>query len=135
MAEHDAAPFDPQEFATVAEAVEAVLDFGRARPPASDEVLARYYRARRWLAAAVAYAQERGWPEHPMMTLRALIAEGANYDRQAATYDDVFAYEAGVANGLLSTAGVPGEDREFELVAFHALALAMNADRAQEARA
>ena len=128
--------WDPHEFASAEEALSAVAEGGKGcNPGERQRTAARGYRARAWLIAAVAYARERGWPEHPMMTLRALIAEGANYDRQAATYDDVFAYEAGVANGLLSTAGVPGEDREFELVAFHALALLENADRdAQEAR-
>jgi len=69
--------FDPQEFRDADEAVEWLIEGAKigllspvAIPAYVAAVLAKAYRAQRWLAAAVEYAQERGWPDRPMLTRR-----------------------------------------------------------------
>ena len=119
MADHEATPFDPHEFSSAKQAVNTILWFGF---PAE-----KRDRARAWLTAAVAYAQER----EGMMTRRDVLdrfAEAtviADAEPENDAWGGVAMAYAAVLTGELPIEGMPGE-------LAHALALAMNADRAQE---
>ena len=117
----DAAPFDPEEFASAEEAVNTILWFGF---PAE-----KRDRARAWLTAAVAYAQER----EGMMTRREVAdlflscCHDASWTGWPGPKERCYAY----AHAL----GYRGAEATAIYRVQHALALTMNADRgAQEAR-
>jgi len=140
--------FDPQEFTTATEAIEAILDYGRARLPAPDEVLARYYRACAWLTAGIDWARARGWsytiedcepasPEEAVwrkarederLALVRYATEGVLADATRQATADAVRRDLVAAQKAAAGAG-----RRYK-TACHALALAMNADRAQEAQ-
>ena len=132
MAKTEAAPFDPQEFASAEEALNAICAACTGKsgwPETRENVRYRADRARRWLIAAVACAQER----EGIMTRREVL-EGfceADYGRAQAPPEDR-AYDHGRHSALSDVLGLWCEPLQ---QAIHALALAMNADRAQEAKA
>ena len=155
MGETDAVPFDAHEFASAAEACEAIFGagvttglLGSAKPgPAAREALIRGLRARRWLTAAVERARlveawgeaevKHLWAEDRMRRLEAARqAVEAAVPLHKAEKDCIdFDRENSWICGPMYFCEEWGYAEIGAQMVAHELALAMNANRdAQEAR-
>ena len=88
-------------------------------------------RAREWLRAAVAYAQERGWPDKPMMTRTEVLKEVAFNTRAAIEENSINrGWLCAMWCVLDNENGYP--ERWGWMDAIHELALLMDAERSAQ---